>query len=270
LDGGFQSLSGEPSHEISSKLICIPEQAVQETDLQDESIRELASDLREMLGTANMIPDLPVIPNTTNVIEEISRQSLQVASLIHEYTKLPWAGNTVPLLLDLVKSNDGLFVGRTIKIQIPGDLKSRIDGCRKRCATLKVDFYSRLHLDTNTQVKEIKAGLHQNGTSLLARRHPPSGLFTANIGGRLEAIVHNQLGTFEFFFSSIIRSIFPADKIHQWLSPPDNSSNRNEVHGKRQVDTCSWFLDGERFLRWQENPGFIWVKGKRKFLSSSI
>jgi hypothetical protein len=69
------------------------EQAVQETDIQDESIRDLASILREMLGTANMIPNLPVIQNTTNVIEEISRQSLQVASLIHEYTKLSFASN---------------------------------------------------------------------------------------------------------------------------------------------------------------------------------
>jgi len=81
---------------MSSKLIQILdllEQVVQETSIQDESIRELASTLREMLGTANAIPDLPVIQNTTNVIEEISRQSLQVASLIHEYTKLPGAGN---------------------------------------------------------------------------------------------------------------------------------------------------------------------------------
>ena len=149
------------------------EQAVQETDLQDESIRELAGTLREMLGTANAIPDLLVIPNTTDVIEAISRQSLQVASLIHEYTKLPWAGNSVPLLLDLVKSNNGLFVGRAVKIQIPGDLKSRIDACRKNCVALKDDFYSRVHIDTNTQVKEannqlkeINAGLHQNGTFL--------------------------------------------------------------------------------------------------------
>ncbi|KDR72361.1 hypothetical protein GALMADRAFT_770093 [Galerina marginata CBS 339.88] len=70
-------------------------QAVQETDLQDESIRELASTLRELLGTASMVPNLPEIPDTTKVIEEISRQSLQVASLIHEYTKLSWAGRTV-------------------------------------------------------------------------------------------------------------------------------------------------------------------------------
>ena len=71
------------------------EQAVQETDLQDDSIRELAGTLREMLATANMIPDLPVIPNTTDVIVGISRQSLRVASLIHEYTKLSLAGDSL-------------------------------------------------------------------------------------------------------------------------------------------------------------------------------
>ncbi|KAF8817223.1 hypothetical protein BYT27DRAFT_7075154 [Phlegmacium glaucopus] len=124
-----------PILKASWTIVSTVYQAVQEMDLQDESIRELAITLREMLGTANAIPDLPVIPHTTDVIEAISRQSLQVASLIHEYTKLPW-------------------IGRTVKIQIPGDLKSRIDECQKSCATLKDDFYSRLHLDMNTQVKE--------------------------------------------------------------------------------------------------------------------
>jgi hypothetical protein len=55
-----------------------------------------------------------------------------------------------------------------------------------------------------------------------------------------------------------------------WLSAPDSSKNKNEASDKRQVDTCAWFLEGERFRMWQENPGFLWVKGKRKFLRSSI
>ncbi|KAG6913560.1 hypothetical protein DXG01_005905 [Tephrocybe rancida] len=107
-----------------------------------------------MLGTANAIPDLPVIQNTTHVIEEISRQSLDVASLIHEYMKLPWAG-------------------RTVKIQIPGGLKSHIDACRARCATLKDSLNSRLHIDTNTQVKEIKAGLQQTAEKIYSWLSPP-------------------------------------------------------------------------------------------------
>ena len=47
-----------------------------------------------MLATANMIPDLPVILDTTDVIVDISRQSLRVASLIYEYTKLSLPGDS--------------------------------------------------------------------------------------------------------------------------------------------------------------------------------
>ena len=77
-------------------------EAVQETDLHDDSIRELASTLREMLATAKMIPDLPVM-NTTDIIVDISRQSLRVGSIIHEYTKLSLAGDS--LLYSVKHSN---------------------------------------------------------------------------------------------------------------------------------------------------------------------
>ena len=122
-----------------------------------------------MLSAANATPDLPVIQGTTDVIGEISRQSIRVASLIHEYTKLPWAGNSIPPLLDPIKSNDGFSVVRTFKIQISDGLKSRIDECRKKFADLKDKYHSRLTFDTNTQVKEIRAGVYHNGTFLLAR-----------------------------------------------------------------------------------------------------
>ena len=48
-----------------------------------------------MLATAEMIPDLRVIPGTTDVIVDISRNSLRVASLIHEYTKLSTPGDSL-------------------------------------------------------------------------------------------------------------------------------------------------------------------------------
>ena len=84
-----------------SGIKLLVEQAIQETGLQDDSIRELAGTLREMLAIANMIPDLPVIPDTTDVIEDISRQSLRVASLIHEYTKLSLPGDSLLCLVKL-------------------------------------------------------------------------------------------------------------------------------------------------------------------------
>lgn len=63
---------------------------VYETNLQDEFVQKLADTLREMLGAANAASDLMEIENTTNIIEEIGYQALQVASLIDEYTKLDW------------------------------------------------------------------------------------------------------------------------------------------------------------------------------------
>ncbi|KDR66734.1 hypothetical protein GALMADRAFT_80421, partial [Galerina marginata CBS 339.88] len=57
-------------------------------------------------------------------------------------------------------------------------------------------------------------------------------------------------------------------EIRSWLSPPDSSRNYNEAIKKRQSDTCTWFLDGKRFLDWTEKPGFFWVKGKGKFLGN--
>ena len=129
--------------------------AVQDTDLQNDSIRQLAGTLREMLATANMVPDLPEIPNTTNVIEDIGCQSLRVASLIHEYTKLSLAGDSLLYPVKLQVERLFLFTERTVKIGL-GDLKLRIDTCQKDCAFLKDRFLSRIHLDTNIQVKKMK------------------------------------------------------------------------------------------------------------------
>ena len=88
---------------------------------------------------------------------------------------------------------------------IPSDLKSRIDGCQKRCAALKDDFYNRLNLDTNTQVKKIRADLLQTGTFLLGLTSLVSNLFTG-IGRTLEVIKDDKLGTVEFLLSSIIKN----------------------------------------------------------------
>ena len=87
-------------------------------DLQDDCIRDLAGTLREMLATANMIPDLPVLPNTNDVIVDISRQSLRVASLIHEYTKLSLAGDLL-LLYPVELSESGLTITFRANCQNP-------------------------------------------------------------------------------------------------------------------------------------------------------
>ena len=71
---------------------------------------------------------------------------------------------------------------------------------------------------------------------------------------------------FAFLYKLIItHAIHPADNIRQWLAAPDNSRNLNKARDKRQVNTCAWFLEGERFRVWQENPGFLWFRGRHKF-----
>ena len=86
-----------------------------------------------------------------------------------------------------------LLSERTVKLQ-SGDLKSRIDACQKDCASLRDRFNTRLHVDTNIQVKEMKVGI---GTFLLVCSYFFSDLITAGIGRMLNAIKDDKLGTFE-------------------------------------------------------------------------
>ncbi|KAF8196089.1 ectomycorrhiza-induced ankyrin-domain/NACHT-domain-containing protein [Pholiota molesta] len=113
--------------------------AVQQAQLLDDDVRALAENLRETLGVAKEKPDLLVIEGTDDVIEEIGRTSLKIASLIREYTRLR-------------------FAGRVMKYQITSDMQSRIAQCQKSCDELKVKFDRRMNMDTNRQIKTIKDG----------------------------------------------------------------------------------------------------------------
>jgi hypothetical protein len=120
----------------------------------------LAEDLRETLGVAKEKPDLLVIEGTDNVIEEIGRTSLEIASLIREYTRLRFAGKSIASLVNLILYNSHCFgiVGRVMKYQISNDMQSHIAQCRKSCNELKGKFDRRMHMDTNRQLKTIKDG----------------------------------------------------------------------------------------------------------------
>ncbi|KDR66367.1 hypothetical protein GALMADRAFT_147954, partial [Galerina marginata CBS 339.88] len=90
-------------------------------------------------------------------------------------------------------------------------------------------------------------------------------IFNAGRDDQLEAIGREL---------KIIKDDKLEEKIRKWLSPPDTSRNRNEADEIRQINTCSWFLEGERFRHWEAKPGFFWVHGKagsgKSVLCSSI
>ncbi|KAH9478142.1 hypothetical protein JR316_0008595 [Psilocybe cubensis] len=183
----------------------------QETEIRDQSIRELAENLREMLATANEKLDLPKIPEAVDIIQEIGQHSLQVASIIHKYTQLPYNERTLTLST--------------------GNLGKRIKECQSKFLALKERFYERVQLEMNKAVKENQDMMK-------------------DVKKEVTKVKDDAL----------------EKKIIEWLwhsAPPLNfSQNYNEANKKRQGETCSWFLEDERFGQWLHHSGFIWVYGK--------
>jgi predicted RNase H-like nuclease (RuvC/YqgF family) len=60
-------------------------QALQAQILEDDAVRDLAESLREMVALANSCPDLLRIAQSTDVIKEMGRTVVEVASVIDEY-----------------------------------------------------------------------------------------------------------------------------------------------------------------------------------------
>ena len=53
----------------------------------DGKIRDLSDSLKEMLHVARKIPNLFVVEGTENIIEEIGKAVLEVATLMSEYVE---------------------------------------------------------------------------------------------------------------------------------------------------------------------------------------
>jgi hypothetical protein len=69
----------------------------------DGQIRDLSDTLKEMLFVAKAVPDLFVVEGTENVIDEIGKVAVEVATLISEYMESSLASKssssaTFPLL----------------------------------------------------------------------------------------------------------------------------------------------------------------------------
>ena len=67
--------------------------------------------------------------------------------------------------------------------------------------------------------------------------------------------------------------IFLADerrqKIYQWLSSPDPSSNHNAACKKRHPTTGVWFVSSDQFEEWKTSSNsFFWLHGIRKYMFS--
>ena len=53
------------------------------------------------------------------------------------------------------------------------------------------------------------------------------------------------------------------ESIHNWLSPPDPSTNYNIACGTRHKKTATWFFQGGIFQEWKSTGSLLWIHGKR-------
>ncbi|KAJ7832151.1 ankyrin repeat-containing domain protein [Mycena olivaceomarginata] len=52
------------------------------------------------------------------------------------------------------------------------------------------------------------------------------------------------------------------ERLEKWLqSPPDMSQKQHDTEKLRKDGTGHWFLEGDRFIEWQDHAGFLWIEG---------
>jgi len=54
-----------------------------------------------------------------------------------------------------------------------------------------------------------------------------------------------------------------GEKIHEWLSPPDPSTNHDIACGTHHGGTATWFVQGSIFGEWMSTASLLWIHGKR-------
>jgi hypothetical protein len=53
------------------------------------------------------------------------------------------------------------------------------------------------------------------------------------------------------------------EKVRNWLSPPDPSTNHNIARRDHLSGTSSWLIRSDMFKRWKDMSSLLWVHGKR-------
>jgi len=76
-----------PILKVSWTVLSFVYKVIQQQSVQDDFVCDLANSLRDMVDMANIRRDGLVLGGVNNVTQEIGRACLEVASLIHEYSK---------------------------------------------------------------------------------------------------------------------------------------------------------------------------------------
>ncbi|KAJ7779511.1 hypothetical protein DFH07DRAFT_1030384 [Mycena maculata] len=59
-----------------------------------------------------------------------------------------------------------------------------------------------------------------------------------------------------------IHDMAVAEKLQKWLrNPPDVTQKQHDTEKVFKAGTGRWLLDGDKFIEWQDNAGFLWIQG---------
>ena len=62
---------------------------------------------------------------------------------------------------------------------------------------------------------------------------------------------------------SIILENQLRESVHNWLSPPDPSTNHNIACDTHHKKIATWFFDGSIYQEWKSKGSLLWIHGKR-------
>ena len=66
---------------------------------------------------------------------------------------------------------------------------------------------------------------------------------------------------------SILSESLLREKSRKWLVSPDPSTNHNIARKAHRKGTSSWFFQSRIYEQWKSSSSFLWIHGKRTFLS---
>jgi hypothetical protein len=59
------------------------------------------------------------------------------------------------------------------------------------------------------------------------------------------------------------------ENIHEWLSPPDPSTNHDIACNTHHKKSATWFFQGNIFREWKSTGSLLWIHGKRTHCPAS-
>ncbi|KIJ07095.1 hypothetical protein PAXINDRAFT_103100 [Paxillus involutus ATCC 200175] len=227
-----------PLLKVGWTLLSSVYKAVQEQRLNDDNVRGLAESLRELVGVAS---DCPVteIKGTPGVIESIGRLALEVASLIDEYTKSPFA----------------VRVGRAQTT----DITARITKCQAELKDLYEKLRTRIMAYTANLAKETQECVEKT-QKCVEKTQKCVEVMQECAEDTQERVKETQEDAKRKDAQKL------SNKMRKWLKAHDPSINHKLARDICVEGTGSWFSKDERFRKWLDEPGTkLWIVGAPGF-----